>query len=299
MPSFLSIFHNAEWLLIVAVGTALSATFTARAAMKRGFTPAPLALMTMTQSFLFVVVLTGLMAAPGTVARTFAFDSMGVALVGGMVGALGLCCSYPALRQASTGPASTVMSMSVLVPIVAGLLAGWDPPLSRIKWVGCVLTLVATAAIHLGKSARAAGERYHWVWLATGAMLCFGVSQAAQKFITVLHPLTGGEPRYLFMATYYFACMPTLLVYIKLKGLRLEWRAWPYAMGLALSSFVQFLTMLVLLQHVSTALVYITFNGGSIVLILLVSAFMLGERYRPLVWIGSILGIVGIVLMRL
>jgi multidrug transporter EmrE-like cation transporter len=56
--------------------------------------------------------------------------------------------------------------------------------------------------------------------------------------------------------------------------------------------------MLVLLQHLSTTLVYITFTGGGIVLITLVSTLLLGERYRPAVWAGCLLGIAGIVLMR-
>jgi drug/metabolite transporter (DMT)-like permease len=287
-----------ELLLLPAVGTALLVTFAARGAMLKGFQAAPLGLFAMGVCFLATGAAAALFASPQSFAETWGPDTVWVPLVGGLAGAVGVCFSYTALRQRATGPVTTISQMSVLWPVGLSLLAGWDARPGLVRLLGAVLTLSGIAVINMGKSPRPEGERFHWIGLAVGAMVCFGVSQSAQKYITVLHPQPSSEPRYVFMATYYFACALALLAYTFLVGKRLQPRAWPYAACLSAGSIIQFACMLVLLQHLSTTLVYITFTGGGIVLITLVSTLLLGERYRPAVWAGCLLGIAGIVLMR-
>ena len=221
-------------------------------------------------------------------------------------GSIGLCFIYTALRQRATGPVVTLSSMSILVPILFALALGWDVPLGPVQALGSILTIIGTIAIHAGRSSRPEGERYHWIGLAIGALLCFGFSQAAQKYITVIHPnketlsvQVALANRYVFMATYYLAGGLALFLYLLSTRQSLQRRALPYAFLLSLSSVCQFICMLTLLQHVSTARVYITFSGGGSILILFASAWLLHERYSSKVWIGCLLGITGIVLMRL
>src|ERR1051325_7758106 len=285
-----------EWMLLPAVGTFLFGTFTSRAAVQRGLQVAPLALLTMSFSLVLTILL-ALCLAPRALFQQWQADSTVVALVGGAAGGIGLCFSFTALRQRATGPVTTISAMSIVVPIALGLIAGWDAAPGLTKGIGAALTLAGTVTINIGKSPRPEGERFHWIGLALGALLCFGISQASQKYITVIHPQQGHDARYGFMASYYIAASVTLAIYVLTRSQKVSARHLPYAFCLGINSLVQFVSMLMLLQHVSTAVVYITFTGGGIILVLLVSSLVLEERYKPAVWLGCILGAAGIVLM--
>lgn len=289
-----------EWLLIPAVGTFLVATFGARAAMQRRFDAAGLALFSTVLTLIASTAAALLLAPCDSLDQLRRPAAIIIAMVGGIGGGAGTCFTYVALRQKATGPVTTIVSMSILVPIVLAFLGGWDSAAST-GWnlLGVILAIAGTSVIHLGRTADRADERFHWSGLALAAMLCFGVSQAAQKYITVVDPLPAGQPRYGFMVVYNLTASLALLAYLLKAGQRFQWRAWPFGLALAAASFFQFVCMLVLLQHVNTALVYITFTGGGIILVLLISTLMLGERYRPIVWVGCILGIAGIVLVRI
>lgn len=288
-----------EWVFIPAIATFLTATFVPLAAVRRGFQAAPLALLAMLISLLAMTTL-GMLAAPdATLAELSSPAVLAVALVGGAGGGLGLCCVFTALRQRATGPVTTVSSMSILVPIAMGLALKWDARPPWWNFMGIALTIAGTLMIHLGKSPRPEGERFHWLPLALGAVVCFGVSQTAQKYIGVLRPQVHAAPRFGFVIAYYVAAVLTLGVFLLTSKQRIAWRAWPFAAGQAATSSTQFICMLVLLQHLRTSLVYITFTGGGLVLVLLISAIVLRERYKPIVWAGCALGLAGIVLVRL
>jgi drug/metabolite transporter (DMT)-like permease len=288
-----------ELLLIPAAGTYVGATFLARAAGLRGVRSAPLALLAMGTSLL--VACGALVAAAGgaPLRKLYLPGMLWVALPGGFAGALGLCCSFMALRQRATGPVSVVSSMSVLVPIGMALALGWDAALGPARVAGALLAVGGLTLINLARGARVEGFRFHWLPLALGAMLAFGISQTAQKYITVLYPDLGPRSRLVFMAVYYAVCTVTLAAYLLCVREGVERRAVPFAAGLALCSFVQFGCMLILLQHVPTARVYITFTGGGNIAVLLVSAGLLKERYSALAWLGCLAGVAGIVLLRL
>lgn len=287
-----------EWLLIPAVGTFLVATFVPRAAVSRGFHAAPLALLAMVVALIGVTVL-GVVAAPGRMIDELArLDVLAVALAGGVGGGLGLCCVYTALRQKATGPVITVSSMSILIPIGITVALRWDTLPAWWNLAGVALTVTGTIMIHLGKSERPQGERFHWLPLALGAVVCSGVSQTAQKYIGVLHPLAPGTARYGFMAAYYVFATLIVAGFLLWNRQPMQWRVWSFALPQGFNSSVQFLCMLALLQGMNTSVVYITFTGGGIVLVMLISALLLRERYRTLVWIGCALGVAGIVLVR-
>lgn len=287
-----------EWLLIPAVGTFLVATFVPRAAVRRGFQAAPLALLAMVVALVGVTAM-GLVAAPGRmIDELLRFDVLAVAILGGIGGGLGICCVYTALRQRATGPVITVSSMSILIPIGVAVTLGWDPVPAWWNLVGVALTVAGTAMIHLGKSERPEGERYHWLPLALGAVACSGVSQTAQKYIGVLHPMPAGTARYGFMVAYYVGAVIVVAGFLAWTRQPVQWRVWPFALPQGLNSSSQFLCMLALLQGMNTSVVYITFTGGGIVLVMLISALLLRERYRAPVWIGCVLGVAGIVLVR-
>ncbi|MCX5660875.1 MAG: DMT family transporter [Planctomycetota bacterium] len=288
-----------EWLFIPAIASFLVATFVPLAAVRRQIQPAPLALLAMLLALLLTFVM-GMIAAPReTISQLTDPRLIAVAVVGGAGGGLGLCFVFTALRQRATGPVITISSMSILLPIALGVSLGWDAPPPWWGSLGIALTLAGTALIHLGKSARPEGERFHWLPLALGALACFGVSQTAQKYVGVLLPEAGMTQRFGFMLAYYIAAVLVLGAFLRWLGQSINWRAWPFATGQALSSCVQFLSMLALLQHLRTAVVYISFTGGGIVLVLLISALVLRERYKPIVWLGCALGVAGIVLVRL
>jgi hypothetical protein len=118
--------RNCEWLLIPAVGTFLVATFCSRAAMRRGFEAVPLALLTMTISFLLTLGAALLLAPSGWLAEARQPGTIWIAAGGGTAGGVGLCLIYAALRHRATGPVATLGSMSILVPIAYGLILGWD-----------------------------------------------------------------------------------------------------------------------------------------------------------------------------
>lgn len=295
-----------EWLLIPSIATSLVATFVPRAAVQRGLQSPALACWAMSISFLITAVLAAVFSPRSAYAETLQPATLWIAVIGGTAGSAGICFIYAALRQRATGPVVTIASMSILVPILFAMILKWDVPMGPSQILGSLLTIIGTIAIHAGRSARPEGERHHWIWLAIGALLCFGFSQAAQKYITVVHPTQDAIPaqaalagRYVFMAAYYLAGGLVLFLYLFSIRQPLQRRALPYACWISLSSVCQFICMLLLLQHVSTAKVYITFSGGGSILILFVSTWLLRERYKPLVWIGCLLGITGIVLMRL
>lgn len=293
-------FQYHEWLLAPAVGTFLVSTFVARAAMLRGLNAATLTLFAMVLSMLASTAAGMIHAPAGLLEQLRQPAVVVVAIVGGGAGGAGMCANLIALRQGATGPVTTIASLSILVPIGLAFLFGWDDgPFTVYRLAGVILAVSGTTIIHFGRAPPLENERFHWSGLAIGAMLGYGVSQAAQKYVTVIDPLPGGEPRYGFMAAYYLAATLALLAYSCKTRRAVQWRSWSFALGLAAASFAQFLCMLVLLQHVGTALVYITFTGGGTILVLLVSTLILGERYRPFVWAGCLLGIAGIVLVRL
>ena len=293
-------FQHHEWLLAPAVGTFLVATFTARSAMRRGLDAAALALSAVVLSMLASIA-AGLIHSPASLLKQLGQPATIVlAIVGGVAGGAGMSANFIALRQGATGPVTTITSLSILVPIGLAFLGGWDDsPFTASRLAGVILALVGTTIIHIGRGPQLENERFHWSGLAVAAMLCYGVSQAAQKYVTVVDPLPGSEPRYGFMAAYCFAATLVLLAYLQKVRRPVQLRAWSFALPLAAASFIQFLCMLVLLQHVETALVYITFTGGGALLVLLISTLVLGEQYRPFVWTGCLLVIAGIVLVRL
>lgn len=284
-----------EWLLIPAIGTFQVATFIPRAAVARGFHPAPLAFLAMCISLAFVSALGFAIDPARTVEQLTQPDSLLIALAGGGGGGLGLCCVYTALKQRATGPVITVASMSILLPISLGVALHWDQAPRWWNYAGVALSLIGTLLINLGKAKPVEGERFDWVFLALGAVVCSGISQTAQKYIGVCHPLPPGTARYGFMIAYYLAAVLVLSLFLAWLRQPITWRVWPYAAGQGLNSCAQFVCMLMLLQHVNTAVVLVTFTGCGIVLVMLLSAAVLRERYRPLVWIGCAISIVGLV----
>src|SRR5262245_1135740 len=136
-----------EWLLLPAIATALVATFAPRAAMSRGFEPAPLAFLAMLFSFALATTI-GVIFAPHQVIEQLARRaSLLTALGGGAAGGAGLCFMYAALRQRATGPVITLASMSILIPILLGYACRWDDPPGIWNILGIVLTLAGIAAI--------------------------------------------------------------------------------------------------------------------------------------------------------
>lgn len=286
------------WLLIPAVATAPAIVFVSRAAVMRGHDVASLMLL----AHLLSAVTMGLAAAAagnGYEARLMLTPArLWIPLVCGLASVSGSCLNFTALRQCATGPVTTITSLSIAWPMLCAFLFWGDRP-GAWQWLGMALAAGGVVAMNLGKSGKPAAERYHWLALAVAAMVGYGVSQTLQKYVTVLAPLPGGQPRFTFMALTYAASAMGMAAYLQVIGRAWDRAVWPYACLLALGSMVQFVCLLPLLEHLPVFIVYLTFTGGSLAATILISTVFLRERYRWLVWIGCAVCLAGIVLMRL
>ena len=112
-------------------------------------------------------------------------------------------------------------------------------------------------------------------------------------------PLPGGGPLFMFMALTYAASASGMAIYLRVIGRPLDRAVWPYSLAVALGSMAQFVCMMPLLEHVPVFIVYLTFTGGGLALVILISTLFLRERYKRMVWAGCAVCLAGVLLMRL
>jgi drug/metabolite transporter (DMT)-like permease len=93
------------------------------------------------------------------------------AIAAGLVGATGLLTFYQALASGTMGVVSPIAALSVVVPVVVGLITGQWPPL--VVGVGFVLAIAGVVAA--SGPERSAGRSLRPVALALVAAVCFGV----------------------------------------------------------------------------------------------------------------------------
>ncbi len=93
------------------------------------------------------------------------------AIAAGLVGATGLLTFYQALASGTMGVVSPIAALSVVVPVLVGLISGQWPPL--VVAVGFVLAIAGVVAA--SGPERSAGRSLRPVALALVAAVCFGV----------------------------------------------------------------------------------------------------------------------------
>ncbi|MGN6599648.1 MAG: EamA family transporter [Actinomycetes bacterium] len=91
-------------------------------------------------------LLTALILATGAAALTDPSDYVGWSVVAGISGVTGLLCFYTALARGTMGVVSPIASLSVIVPLVLGLLSGERPGVLALVGVAVAVVGVVLAS---------------------------------------------------------------------------------------------------------------------------------------------------------
>lgn len=108
--------------------------------------------------------------ASATGAWSAPLDYLPWAIAAGFVGVGGLLAFYEALARGTMGVVSPIAALSVVVPVVVGLVIGhWPPPIVGIGFALAIIGVVAASGPE-----RSAGRSMRPVLLALVAAVCFG-----------------------------------------------------------------------------------------------------------------------------
>lgn len=242
----------------------------------------------------------------------FRFEYDGDTLLYGLIFGGAYCVGYifqiKALKVGSVSLTSLLLSYSLLVPILFGVLYYHDS-VGVTFWIGLSLLLVALFLVNFDpaeRSASTADKKNKMLWLVF-ALLSFCGNAACVIAATMQQKLTGGAHRFEFM-TYAMALVIVLnltltLINNKKTGATLPSlkRGWWCAVILGLLNGATNLCYMILAAHgnIPVSLINCFNSGGSLLLTFLLARFIFKEKLRPLQLVGFLIGVASVVLFSI
>ncbi len=280
-------------LLIVAMLATLGLALTGRVAGQRNVDPLVMTFVQLSVMVLISGAWIVLMPSMRESAGQTEFSILTVLLAGGIALALGNFFYLRALACGPTGLVLVIVSLCVLVPTMASILFFGDK-LSACQIMGCGFALTAMVLMNARKEEKKSEVKYSWTTFALGAMLLLGVYQTEGKHFQVAAPSASDQ--------LYVAGSGLCAVLISV-GLMFATRRKPRIKELCFGTIlgglglIQMLCILAAQRSLPVSTVYLSVLGGGPILMLIIAATLLGERYSKQVWIGAIFGVIGICLM--
>lgn len=242
----------------------------------------------------------------------FRFEYDGDTLLYGLIFGGAYCVGYifqiKALKVGSVSLTSLLLSYSLLVPILFGVLYYHDS-VGVTFWIGLSLLLVALFLVNFNpseKSASSADKKNKLLWLLF-AMLSFCGNAACIICATMQQKLSGGGHRFEFM-TYAMAVVIVVnltltLINNKKTGMTLPSlkRGWWCAVILGLLNGATNLCYMVLAarNNIPVSLLNCFNSGGSLLLTFLLARFIFKEKLRPLQLVGFFIGVASVILFAI
>ncbi len=221
---------------------------------------------------------------------------------------IGYIFQIKALKVGSVSLTSLLLSYSLLVPILFGVIYYHDS-VGVPFWIGLGLLLVALFLVNYNpadKSASSTDKKQKILWLVF-AMLSFCGNALCIICSTMQQKLTGGGHRFEFM-TYAMAVviivnLTLTLINNRKTGATLPSlkRGWWCAVILGLLNGATNLCYMVLAANgtIPVALLNSINSAGSLLLAFLLARFIFKEKLRPLQLVGFIIGVCSVVLFTL
>jgi len=284
---------NAIPLLMLAMLATLGIALTGRAAGRRQADPQ---VMTLVQLGVMTLISGAWIAAVPSL-RASATQTpprvLGILFAGGIGLALGNFCYLRALARGPTGLVLILVGLSILVPTTTSILFFGDA-LSTGQVLGCGFALIAMVLMNAQKEEKKPGMPVRWTTLALGAMLLLGLYQTEGKHFQVAAPSASDQ---LFIGGSGFFAVLTSLGLTLAAGRKPRRAEIGFGAGLGSLGLIQMLCILAAQRSLPVSIVYLTVLGGGPILMLILATTLLHERYSRHVWVGAVLGILGICLM--
>jgi len=270
--------------LTIAVVAITVTAFIAKLASFRNITPLDLATSLFTASTVLGLIALLPRLPIEVPANAFLFST-----VAGVGGGLAVFAFNAAVRTGHFGFSNAIYRSSFLVPVVYAVLF-LSAVLKVTTIAGLVLILVgvflmshSTASFGKGKSAE-----FRWFLLTILAFL-FGGAPRVGQVLTSLHNLDYFV--YLFLS--YLVGTIVLIAFVGInRSFNSASLAW--GSGAAVSSYAGVFCTLKALESLKPQVVFPISLSGPIVLGVLLSLFVFGEKIRPSGWAGIVLAVVGI-----
>ena len=245
-------------------------------------------------------------AAAASIATGQRLDIGVVWLLGAVIGVsfgFGYCIALMrCLATGPLGPSAVVNNMGMLWPVVLGAL--WiDPlPLGIVSWLGLGLVVAGLVCFGFSRPPGSGGDKVtetrraslRWAFWALLTFLCAGLSMSTQLVVSRRAPEAP-----LPLACAYLATAAAFLLPIGLVGRRRLLAPRQMAAGAA-NGLMQVLAvscMLVALRTLGPEVVFPFSVGLPVILALLLGAVVYHERIDRAGWAGSVLGVVGLLLI--
>lgn len=283
-------------LLIPAVLTVPGFALAGRIAGRRAIDPLWLALLTFSLAVLPVAAAAAWVHPPSTLAPFLTPRVLWIPLLAGVASGVGTWLYYAAVATGPVGPVATICGMQLLVPILVFTLF-FRERLTVSQGVGAGLAFVAMTLINLGERKERSGAALTWASLSLLVLMLGGVSLTAMKYVHVAAP---DMPDMLYLCVVYAAAAAVAATLVAARGpAPLTGSTVVLGATGAVLTIVQLYCMVAALRTLPSTLVYLSVFGGGPILVVLMSALLLHERYGLRVWTATVAGICGICMLLL